>query len=87
MVDPRQRIGDRSLRLLPELTPRDVNAGLRALTPHPPEVNDQAISGLKFSAALPAELARDTVAARLADHEHAGQVATEPRQFHLGRAD
>ncbi|GAB3504398.1 DEAD/DEAH box helicase [Amycolatopsis cihanbeyliensis] len=87
LVDPRQRIDDRSLRLLPELTSKTINAGLRTLTPHAPEVNDQAITGLKFAAALPVELARDTVAARLADYEHARQAATEPRRFRLDRAD
>ncbi len=43
-----------------------------------PSVNDHALRGLKFSAALPTELARSTVEERLADRDGASRVLLEP---------
>ena len=43
-----------------------------------PEIDDKALSGLKFSDALPRPLAVATLAARLADLDHAISVLTEP---------
>lgn len=81
IVDPRQRIGDRSLRLRPDLTSRDISAALSEVTMRNPVVNANAVSGLKFSAALPPDLAVDTLATRLGDHKHAWEVLGESRRI------
>lgn len=53
--------------------------------PRRPEPDDRATRGLKFSAALPDELARDVLAARLADQRGARDVLDAPvRWEHLG---
>ncbi|MFI9275215.1 hypothetical protein ACIGXM_31560 [Kitasatospora sp. NPDC052896] len=46
-----------------------------------PEVDPRALNGLKFSAALPQRLAEATLAARLADLDHATHVLNEPARF------
>ena len=46
-----------------------------------PEVDDKALAGLKFSDALPRHLAVATLAARLADLDHAAAVLAEPVRF------
>jgi ATP-dependent helicase Lhr and Lhr-like helicase len=46
-----------------------------------PEVDDKALSGLKFSDALPRHLAVATLATRLTDLEHAAAVLAEPARF------
>lgn len=43
-----------------------------------PYIAPEAVSGLKFSAALPADLARATLAERFCDREHATEVAHAP---------
>lgn len=43
-----------------------------------PFVSTPAVSGLKFSAAIPQELARETLAERFVDREHAAQILGEP---------
>ncbi|MFB4311450.1 hypothetical protein [Actinomadura sp. GTD37] len=48
-----------------------------------PAVDDRAVHGLKFSAALPRHLAEATLAARLADLDHAAQVLAEPHRFSM----
>ncbi len=47
-----------------------------------PYVDPRAVKGLKFSAALPERLARETLAERFVDHEHASDVATAPVAIH-----
>ena len=47
-----------------------------------PYVDPRAVAGLKFSAALPAGLARATLAERFVDHVHASEVATAPVAVH-----
>ncbi|WP_034239494.1 DEAD/DEAH box helicase [Saccharomonospora iraqiensis] len=84
IIDPRQRINDRSLRLLPDLTSSAISAALNEPTIRNPTVNAGAVSGLKFSAALPPELAADTLATRLGDQPHARHVITEPRRILRG---
>ena len=74
VVDPRQRVGDRSLRLLPDLSRREILAALQAVHLRDPDVNKQAVAGLKFSAAIPRSLAIDTVSARLGDRPHAHEL-------------
>jgi ATP-dependent Lhr-like helicase len=46
-----------------------------------PEVDEKALAGLKFSEALPRHLAVATLAARLADLDHARAVLMEPARF------
>ncbi|MDV6292343.1 DEAD/DEAH box helicase [Rhodococcus aetherivorans] len=71
LVPPRQRIGAESLRLHADLTVADIRSGLAALRAAGsgplPAVDTGALRGLKFSAALPEQLARQTLAARTVD--------------------
>lgn len=84
IVDPRQRIGDRSIRLRPEATTTEISAALSKMNELcEPSVSSHAVRGLKFSAALPQGLAQKTVAERLGDSAGAGQVLEEPRRFLL----
>jgi ATP-dependent Lhr-like helicase len=46
-----------------------------------PEVDEKALAGLKFSEALPRHLAVATLAARLADLDHARTVLAESARF------
>jgi ATP-dependent Lhr-like helicase len=50
-----------------------------------PDVDADAVAGLKFSEALPERLAMSTLAARLADMPSAERVLGEPVRFTLGR--
>ena len=45
------------------------------------KIDDKALAGLKFSAALPRHLAVATLATRLADLDHAASVLAEPSRF------
>jgi ATP-dependent Lhr-like helicase len=86
LVDPRQRIGDEVLRLRHGADLRVASATLGRVDGNAvvaPAVDDRAVAGLKFSAALPAELARATVGERLGDHGHARTVMTEPRRLRV----
>jgi ATP-dependent Lhr-like helicase len=83
IADPLQRGDDLYVRLRSDLTPQmwkeaTVDAADRLCLP---EVDPRALNGLKFSAALPQRLAEATLAARLADLDHAAQVLTEPARF------
>jgi ATP-dependent helicase Lhr and Lhr-like helicase len=46
-----------------------------------PEVDDRALQGLKFSAALPRHLAEAILSERCADLEHAALALIEPHRF------
>jgi len=82
MVDQQQRIGDRSLRLRSDISVREMQAMLsEKAMPRLPPVNRNALSGLKFSSALPPDLASRTVAERLADLPSAETVLGENRVF------
>ncbi|GAB3292685.1 DEAD/DEAH box helicase [Parasphingorhabdus pacifica] len=81
IIDPRQRIGDRSLRLLPDLDSREISAAMSEVTVRDPAVSANAVSGLKFSAALPPDLAVATMATRLGDHPHTREVLAETRRI------
>ncbi|MFC8847190.1 MULTISPECIES: DEAD/DEAH box helicase [unclassified Micromonospora] len=83
IVDPVGRFDDRSIRLRDDLTP----AAWRMLTADAadrlclPDVDEKALAGLKFAAALPERLAVATLAARLADSGGAAAVLAEPTRF------
>src|SRR5690606_3850712 len=86
VTDPLQRPTDCFVRLRSDLT-RDMwhashwaAAGGAALVL--PNVEQRAVRGLKFSAALPPRLAVASVAARLADFDGARAVLDEPVCLH-----
>jgi len=84
LVDPRQRIGDEVLRLRHGADLSHASATLARVDGNAvaaPAVDDRAVAGLKFSAALPVELARATVGERLGDPGSARTVMTEPRRL------
>ena len=70
VVDPRQRIDEKSVRLLPGVTVQEFSAALAGVEWTEPVADENALRGLKFSAALPGELARETLGARLGDMPH-----------------
>jgi ATP-dependent Lhr-like helicase len=83
VADRAQRVEEFFIRLRRDLTPAiwkvavsDVNDRLCL-----PMVDDDALNGLKFSAALPRHLAEATLSARLADLEGARYSLTEPIRF------
>ena len=83
IADPLQRGDDLFVRLRADLTPQmwkeaTADAADRLCLP---KVDPRALNGLKFSAALPQRLAEATLAARLADLEHAAQVLGESVRF------
>ncbi len=79
IIDPRQRLDEKSVRLLPGVGVAEFAAAVAGIELADPEVDAGALRGLKFSAALPPELAARTLSARLGDRERAGAVATEQR--------
>jgi ATP-dependent helicase Lhr and Lhr-like helicase len=81
VVDPRQRINDWSLRLLPDLDYHDIASKLGESELRPPQADRGAVTGLKFSSALPEYLALRTVAERLADERGAAALLQEARRF------
>ncbi|WP_158887130.1 DEAD/DEAH box helicase [Amycolatopsis anabasis] len=81
-VDPRQRITDHSLRLLPNISNIEFLSELSGSAPLScPNVSKSAVNGLKFSTALPEVLAIETVAERLSDRKNAAIVLSERRVF------
>jgi ATP-dependent Lhr-like helicase len=83
VADPTQRVSDNSIRLRTDLRPGTFVAATRELRDHLclPEIDDKALTGLKFSEALPRHLAVATLATRLADLDNAAAVLTEPVRF------
>ncbi|SIS21973.1 DEAD/DEAH box helicase [Williamsia sterculiae] len=77
LVDARQRVDEQSLRLLPGVTREDLHRELVAVEWRCPDVAANALSGLKFSAALPPGRAARTLGERLGDPYNARSVATE----------
>lgn len=70
LADSRQRFGDRVLRMRSDIDTRDLAVAINCVNADEPvrlQVSDASLIGLKFSAALPMELARRTIAVRLAD--------------------
>ncbi|MEV0255376.1 DEAD/DEAH box helicase [Streptomyces sp. NPDC050732] len=94
IADPVQRPTDLYLRLREDLSPGMWRAALDAVQNGPvrdtsqagpalvlPEVDQRAVRGLKFSAALPQRLAVATLSARLADFDGARAALAEAKRF------
>ncbi|MEH0929073.1 DEAD/DEAH box helicase [Micromonospora sp. CPCC 205558] len=83
LVDPTQRYDDASIRLRPELNSTMVREAMADAADRIclPDINDRALAGLKFSAALPERLAVATLAARLADIPAARAVLAQPARM------
>ncbi|MCK8676024.1 DEAD/DEAH box helicase [Streptomyces lichenis] len=85
IADPVQRPTDCWVRLREDLTPETWQAARREYEAVPvlvlPDVDQRAVHGLKFSAALPDRLATATVAARLADFDGARAALAERARF------
>ena len=83
LADESQRVDDLSIRLRTDLRPQTWSATVRELRDRLrlPEIDDKALSGLKFSDALPRPLAVATLAIRLADLDHCAAVLNEPSYF------
>jgi ATP-dependent Lhr-like helicase len=83
LADPSQRVSDISVRLKADLRPGTFAPEACELRDHLclPAVDDKAVAGLKFSDALPRHFAVATLAARLADLDHAAAVLSEPVRF------
>ncbi len=84
LADPRQRATDRALRMRSDLDMRDLAAAMTGVDADAPvrlQLSDASLTGLKFSTALPMELARRTIAARLVDQAGARAALGEHRVF------
>src|SRR5664279_6216969 len=83
LVDPTQRLNETWLRLHGDLTIDQITVDLEtartSVDPRPlPAVDAEALRGLKFSEALPRDLAIDTLAHRMIDEGGAGKALTMP---------
>jgi ATP-dependent helicase Lhr and Lhr-like helicase len=83
LTDGVQPYDDASIRLRADLTPASWRSGTTDAVERLclPEVDDRALDGLKFSDALPATLARLTLAARMADLSGAADVLQDKVRF------
>ena len=83
VADEAQRVDDLSIRLRADLRPSSWRGVVDAVHDRLclPEVDEKALTGLKFSEALPRHLAVATLAARLADLYHAHAVLMESARF------
>ena len=81
IVDPRQRIDEKSILLLPGVSVEEFSAAVGSVEWADPPVDATALRGLKFSSALPPDLARKTVAARLGDTSRASEVISQKRSI------
>jgi ATP-dependent Lhr-like helicase len=83
LTDSVQRFGDAAVRLRSDLTHEMWKAGIADAAERLclPDVDQRALTGLKFNEALPQRLAVATLAARLADLDSAAQVLAEPLRF------
>jgi ATP-dependent helicase Lhr and Lhr-like helicase len=83
LADEKQSFDDFSIRLRTDLTREMWQAGTADVAQRLclPEIDERALAGLKFSAALPHHLAVSTLAGRLADLESATRVLTEPARY------
>lgn len=84
--DPHQRIGDQGLRLASDMSPAEISDAISSIEYSDlqlPTVNSNALSGLKFSVAIPKSMATDTVARRLADRAGAIRALEARRIFNI----
>ncbi|MEO3922761.1 DEAD/DEAH box helicase [Micromonosporaceae bacterium B7E4] len=83
LTDPMQEHTDLYLRLRRDLTPAQWRSGIADAADRLclPEVDEKALTGLKFNTALPQRLALATLAVRLADLPAALEVIREPTRF------
>lgn len=83
LADQAQRVDELFIRLRTDIRPETWRSARERLKNRLclPEIDEKALAGLKFSAALPAHLARATLSARLADLDAAAIVLTEPSRF------
>lgn len=79
LVDPRQKIDEKSVRLLPGVNVAEFGDAVAAVEWRDPLVDANAVRGLKFSAALPLELAVATLAAWIGDQVAAEAAFAEQR--------
>ena len=82
VVDPRQRIDEKSIRLIPGISVRELSEAIASVQWSEPCVDANALRGLKFSAALPTNLATRTLSSRLGDSPTAHRVTAETRSIH-----
>ncbi|TDP91201.1 DEAD/DEAH box helicase [Labedaea rhizosphaerae] len=83
ITDATQRFDDTGIRLRADLTLDLWKASTSDAVDRLclPDVDEKALAGLKFNEALPERLATATLAARLADLDHAAAVLQEPVRF------
>ena len=81
LVDPRQRLDEKSVRLLPGVSVTEFGDAIAAVEWRDPLVDANAVRGLKFSAALPLDLAVVTLGARIGDLTAAQTVFMEKRSL------
>lgn len=80
LAEPRQQIADAWVDLRSDLSEREAASAVGAMTTlQMPAVDERAVLGLKFSAALPPALAEATMAKRLGDEAAAQEVLGEGR--------
>lgn len=78
-IDPRQRIDEKSVRLIPGISVDEFSEALASTEWASANVDPNALRGLKFSAALPPRLAKATLSERLTDLANAKLVAAQDR--------
>jgi ATP-dependent helicase Lhr and Lhr-like helicase len=83
---PAQRVNDCWIRLREDIDPQVWKESVADLAGHLclPEIDGQAVRGLKFAEALPTRLAEATLAARFSDMRGARAVLGEPIRFQAG---
>lgn len=82
LADSPQRFGDKALRMRSDIDARDLAVAMNRVNVDEPvrlQVSDASLVGLKFSAALPMELARRAIAVRLTDQLGARAALAEHR--------
>lgn len=79
VIDPRQRLDEKSVRLIPGVSVQEFSDALASVVWAEPDVDANALRGLKFSVALPPELAIKTLSARMGNRQVAQDVLTEHR--------
>lgn len=84
LIDPRQKIDEKSVRLLPGVSVAEFGEAVAAVEWRDPFVDANAARGLKFSVALPQELAIQTLGARIGDSRSAMSVYAEERLLARG---